>query len=66
MAFWGGLSDQVIAVSTPAQARDEVRRTIDLLGAPYGNAYILSLSNTMMPEVPFANIVALFEACHGR
>ena len=66
VAFWGGLSDQAVAVNTPAQVRDEVRRAIDILGAPYGNAYILALSNIMMPEIPIANIVALFEACHDQ
>lgn len=66
VAFFGGLSDQRIAAYTPAQVRDEVLRTIDVLGAPYGNAYIISVSNTLMPEVPFANIVALFEACHSQ
>jgi len=66
VAFWGGLSDKAIAVATPAQVRAEVLRAIDLLGAPYGNAYIPCLANVMMPEVPLDNIVALFEACHGR
>ena len=66
IAFLGGLSDQAVAVYTPQQVRDEVRRTIDLLGAPFGNAYVPALSNLLMPEVPFANIVALFEACHGQ
>jgi len=66
IAFLGGLSDQAVAVYTPQQVRDEVHRTIDLLGTPFGNAYVLALSNLLMPEVPFANIVALFEACHGQ
>jgi uroporphyrinogen decarboxylase len=66
VAFCGGLSDQAIAGYTPVQVRDEVRRTIDLLGVPYANAYIVGTSNTLMPEIPLANIEALFEACHGR
>jgi uroporphyrinogen decarboxylase len=66
VAFWGGLSDQAIAVQTPAQVRDEVRRAIDTLGSPYGNAYVLCLSNLMMPEIPPDNLVALFEACHSQ
>jgi uroporphyrinogen decarboxylase len=66
VAFWGGLSDQVLAVYSPTQVRDEVRRTIDLLGGPFGNAYVLALSNVMMPEVPWDNIVALVEACHDQ
>ncbi len=66
VAFWGGLSDQAIATATPAQVRDEVHRAVNLLGTPYGNAYIPCLANVMMPEVPFENIVALVEACHGQ
>ncbi len=66
VSFWGGLSDQDVVVMTPAQVRDEVRRAIDLLGAPFGNRYVLSLSNVMMPEVPIENLAALFEACHDQ
>ncbi len=66
VAFWGGLSDQAVAVQTPIQVRDEVRRAIDTLGAPFGNAYVLCLSNIMMPEIPVENLVALFEACHDQ
>jgi uroporphyrinogen decarboxylase len=66
VAFWGGLSDQDVAVMTPAQVRDEVHRAIDTLGAPFGNRYVLCLSNIMMPEIPIENLVALFEACHDQ
>ena len=66
VAFWGGLSDQAVAVQTPAQVRDEVRRAIDTLGAPFGNAYVLCLSNIVMPDIPMENLVALFEACHDQ
>jgi uroporphyrinogen decarboxylase len=66
VAFWGGLSDQAISVQTPEQVRDGVRRAIDLLGAPFGNAYVLCLSNLIMPEIPQDNLVALFEACHSQ
>jgi hypothetical protein len=51
---------------TPSEVRDEVRRAIDVLGAPFGNRYVLCLSNIMMPEIPMANLVALFEACHDQ
>jgi len=55
-----------MAVQTPSQIRDEVRRAIDIPGAPFGNADVLCLSNTIMPEIPFENLVALFEACHAQ
>jgi hypothetical protein len=42
-----------------------VRRTIDLLGGKFRNAYIVSPSNVMPPDIPFENVVALFEACHA-
>ena len=66
VCFAGGISDQRLASQTPAQVRDEVRRTIDTLGAPFGNAYIVGPSNMIMPDTPIENLEALFEACHGR
>ncbi len=66
VAFCGGISDQRLGTITPAQVRDEVRRLIDLLGAPFGNAYVLAPSNSLMPEIPLENLVALFEACHDQ
>jgi uroporphyrinogen decarboxylase len=66
VAFSGGISDQLLEVYTPGQVRDHVRRTIDTLGAPFGNAYLVSPSNVMMPTVPPANLVALFETCHDQ
>ena len=51
---------------TPTQVRDEVRRLIDLLGGPYGNAYIVAPSNLLLADVPLANLEALFEACHDQ
>ncbi len=66
VAFCGGISDQRLAAETPVQVRDEIRRLIDTLGAPFGNAYILAPANSLMPEVPLENLVALFEACHDQ
>jgi uroporphyrinogen decarboxylase len=65
VAFCGGISDQKLAVLTPQETRDHVRRTIDTLGARCGNAYLVGPSNVLCPEVPLANIVALLEACHN-
>ena len=66
IAFSGGISDQFMEVFTPRQVRDHVRRMIDTLGTPYGNAYPVSPSNVMMPGVAPENLVALFEACHEQ
>ena len=66
MAFCGGISDQRLARLTPAQVKDEVRATIDLLGKAFDNAYLVAPSNVLTPEIPLANIVALFEACHNQ
>jgi uroporphyrinogen decarboxylase len=66
VAFCGGISDQRLGTQTPAEVRDEVRRLIDLLGGPFGNAYVLAPANSLMPEIPAENLVALFEACHDQ
>jgi uroporphyrinogen decarboxylase len=66
VAFCGGISDQRLGVQTPEQVRDEVRWLIDTLGAPFDNAYVLAPSNSLMPEIPIENLVALFEACHDQ
>lgn len=66
VAFCGGLSDQRLAVCSPAQVKDEVRRAIDTLGGAFKNAYIVAPSNVLTPEIPLENIQALFEACHNQ
>ena len=66
VAFCGGISDQRLGTQTPGQVRDEVRWLIDTLGAPFDNAYILAPANSLMPEIPVENLVALFEACHDQ
>ena len=66
VAFCGGISDQRLGTQTPAQVRDEVRWLIDTLGAPFDNAYVLAPANSLMPEIPLENLVALFEACHDQ
>ena len=67
VAFWGGIDNQHLLVeATPEQVKEEVHRTIDLLGKPFGNAYIVSPSNLMTPEIPLENTRALCEACHER
>lgn len=66
VAFSGGISVQRLGTQTPTQVRDEVRWLIDTLGTPFGNAYVLAPANSIMPETPIENLVALFEACHDQ
>ncbi len=33
-----------------------VRRTIDTLGRPYGNAYVVAAANAILPSVPLENL----------
>jgi hypothetical protein len=46
--------------------KDEVRRVIDTLGRPFGGSLLLGPANVMTPDIPFENLVALFEAAHGQ
>lgn len=66
VAFCGGISDQEIVAFTPTQVRDHVRRTMDILGRAFGNAYLVGPSNTLPPEIPIENLQALFETCHSQ
>ncbi|MBN1341868.1 MAG: hypothetical protein JXQ73_04270 [Phycisphaerae bacterium] len=61
MAFWGGIDTQSIMPRGSAEdVRQEVKRRIHDM-AP-GGGYILSAVHNLQPEVPPANIIALFEA----
>ena len=66
IAFYGGVNTQELARYTPQQVKDEVRRLIDTVGKPFGNAYMIGPANVLTPEVPLANIVALCEACRDQ
>ncbi|MGC8641365.1 MAG: uroporphyrinogen decarboxylase family protein [Isosphaeraceae bacterium] len=65
VAFSGGISDQKLAALSPQEVSDHVRRSIDTLGRRCGNAYIAAPSNVLLPDVPLANLEALFEASHN-
>lgn len=65
VAFCGGVNDQQLAVVTPQQVKDQVRRAIDTLGVPFGNAYVVAPSNMMGPDIRLENLEALFEAAHN-
>ncbi|HOD48762.1 MAG TPA: uroporphyrinogen decarboxylase family protein [Candidatus Hydrogenedentes bacterium] len=66
LAFSGAVDVQELLVHGSAeQVKDEVRRIIDILGRPFGGALLLGPANVMTPDIPFANLEALFEAAHG-
>lgn len=62
LAFWGGGVDTqgVLSFGTPDQVRDEVKRRIEDL-AP-GGGYVFTTIHNIQPEVPPANIMAMWEA----
>ena len=65
IAFAGAVDVQQLLVNgTPAQVRGEIRRIIETLGAPFGNALLIGPANVLTPDVPLANLRAMFEACH--
>jgi uroporphyrinogen decarboxylase len=66
ISFSGAIDDQRLEAVSPQEVKEMVRQAIDVLGRPFGNGYIVSPANLMVPSVPFENIQALFEACHGQ
>ncbi len=66
IAFCGGIDVQRLEDFTPQQVKDAIRRSIEALGKPYGNGYILAPANVLTPSVPFENIEAMFQACHEQ
>jgi uroporphyrinogen decarboxylase len=62
ITFWGGGIDNrtVLSHGTPAEVRDEVRRRLDIL-AP-GGGFVFNTVHNILPDVPPANVVALFDA----
>ena len=61
ISFWGGVDTrQVMPRGSIQQVREEVRRRIREM-AP-GGGYILAAVHNLQPEVPPANIVALYQA----
>ena len=64
VAFSGGIDDQRLEDYSPREVRDMVRRTIDTLGRPFGNSYIVAAANAILPSVPVENLAAMVQACH--
>ena len=62
ICFWGGGCDTraVLNRGTPQEVRDDVRRRLDIL-AP-GGGFVFNPIHNIMPDVPPANIEAMFLA----
>lgn len=66
VSFSGGIDDQRLEDYSPQEVKDIVRRTIDTLGRPFGNAYIIAAANSILPSVPLENLEAMCQACHEQ
>ena len=61
ISFWGGLdSHRVLPFGTPEDVAAEVRRMFGIMGVNGG--YVLSAVHNIQPDVPPANVCALFDA----
>ena len=62
VTFWGGGCDtrEVLNHGTPAQVRDDVRRRVEILSP--GGGFVFNTIHNILPDVPPANIEAMFEA----
>lgn len=60
ITFYGGINSQgTLPNGTPSEVRAEVRERIGVLGR--GGGYICSSDHTIMPDVPFENVVAMVD-----
>jgi uroporphyrinogen decarboxylase len=66
VSFSGGIDDQRLEDYNPQEVKDMVRRTIDTLGRPFGNAYIIAAANAILPSVPLENLQAMIQASHEQ
>jgi uroporphyrinogen decarboxylase len=64
VAFSGGIDDQRLEDYSPREVKDMVRKTVDTLGRPYGNSYIVAAANAILPSVPLENLAAMIQASH--
>jgi len=62
LTFWGGGADTRFTLNrgTPKQVKDNVRANIEAL-AP-GGGFVFNTVHNILPDVPPANIIAMFEA----
>jgi uroporphyrinogen decarboxylase len=66
VCFSGAIDDQLLEAYTPQQVKDMVRRTVDTLGQPFGNSYIIAAANAILPSVPLENLAAMIQASHEQ
>jgi len=63
LTFWGAIdTHQVLPYGTPGDVREEVRRRIRDLGP--GGGYVVCSVHNIQPEVPPANVVAMFDSAY--
>jgi uroporphyrinogen decarboxylase len=61
LAFWGTIGIQgTLPFGTPDDVRREVRTRMETVGA--GGGLLIGPSHMVEPEVPWENLVALYEA----
>ncbi len=61
LSFWGTIGTQTtMPFGTPHQVRDEVKRRMETVGR--GGGLLLGPSHSLQPDVPWANILAFFQA----
>lgn len=62
ITFWGGGVDtrRILNHGTPEQVKDDVKRRLDIFMP--GGGYIFNPIHNILPDVPAANIIAMFEA----
>lgn len=67
VSFSGAVDVQGLMVfGQPADVKREIHHLIATLGKPFGNSFIVGPANAVTPDIPFANLRAMFEACHER
>jgi uroporphyrinogen decarboxylase len=61
LAFWGAIGIQTnLPFGTPADVRNEVKLRMETIGK--GGGYLIGPSHVIEPEVPWENLLALFDA----
>lgn len=61
LAFWGTIGTQTtMPFGTPEDVKREVKKRIEVVGV--GGGLVISPTHSLEPEVPWENVMALFEA----
>lgn len=63
ITFYGGIDvQQFLPFASPDQVKEEVYRFIDVMAADGG--YILSTTHFLLDDIPYENVLAMYEAAH--